>query len=280
MTPYIEVPRPSTTDRSRSPSPAPPGTLFFGYGSNLWHTQVEQRFPSAKFVGIARLRHWRWQINEKRMANMVEMPAAPYSPRTAKWLGPLFSSEDLREDNERVYGMVWQLDDEAERLMHRAARPGQVRQTAGVELWVRKETDKGKKLNLLKGAKRTNVVFYVDREHTTDAEQACTGGYAYKIQQGVADALAEGVPQGYVDKCIKPFLTLGEDKMMEHAVREAIKHGVDVKTLVAKAEEELARNEEEDDDATHDKAFEQMLKDAGMQASELPSRKRAVTSTW
>jgi gamma-glutamylcyclotransferase len=278
MTPYMEVPRPSTPDRSRSPSPAPPGTLFFGYGSDLWHKQVEQRFPTAKFVGLARLRHWRWQINEQRKANMVEMPAAPYSPRTAKWLGPLFSSDDLREDNERVYGMVWQLDNEAERLMDQAAK--QPKETAVAELWVRKAGDKGK-LNLLKGAKRAPVVFYVDREHVTDSRHVCSGGYTYKVQQGVADALEQGVPQSYVDKCIKPFLTMSEDKLMEQAVREAIKHGVDVKTLVAKAEDELARAGEEEDAAEgSDKAFAQLLKDAGMQVAELPSRKRAVTSTW
>ncbi|GAB7362975.1 hypothetical protein MBLNU230_g3270t1 [Neophaeotheca triangularis] len=48
-------------------------TTYLGYGSNLWRSQMQSRCPTAGFVGIARLRGFRWMINQRGYANVVEI---------------------------------------------------------------------------------------------------------------------------------------------------------------------------------------------------------------
>lgn len=60
-----------------SPSSAPPDkthpTLYFGYGSNLWLHQMHLRCLTSEYVGIARLNGYRWMINSRGYANVVEV---------------------------------------------------------------------------------------------------------------------------------------------------------------------------------------------------------------
>lgn len=46
--------------------------LYFGYGSNMWETQMRKRCPQSKKVGVARLRGYRWIISARGYANVVE----------------------------------------------------------------------------------------------------------------------------------------------------------------------------------------------------------------
>lgn len=55
------------------PGPDQP-TLYLAYGSNLSATQMEQRCPDSVAVGLAVLRGWRWLVNERGYANVVEGP--------------------------------------------------------------------------------------------------------------------------------------------------------------------------------------------------------------
>lgn len=51
-----------------------PKKYYFAYGSNLAHTQMARRCPSAGSpVGVALLRGWKWIINERGYANIVEV---------------------------------------------------------------------------------------------------------------------------------------------------------------------------------------------------------------
>lgn len=47
------------------------GTLYFGYGSNLWKSQMLSRCPTSEYLGIARLDNYRWIINDRGYANVV-----------------------------------------------------------------------------------------------------------------------------------------------------------------------------------------------------------------
>jgi len=46
-------------------------SLYFAYGSNLHFGQMAKRCPESRFLGRARLRKYRWQINERGFANVV-----------------------------------------------------------------------------------------------------------------------------------------------------------------------------------------------------------------
>jgi hypothetical protein len=49
--------------------------LYFAYGSNLSPEQMARRCPDSIFLGKATLRGYRWQINERGVANIVAAPA-------------------------------------------------------------------------------------------------------------------------------------------------------------------------------------------------------------
>ncbi|KAI0481570.1 hypothetical protein F4859DRAFT_425196 [Xylaria cf. heliscus] len=58
-------------------TPLPPRQLYFAYGSNLWMEQMATRCPNSHFMGRAVLPDYRWQINERGYANIV--PASGFS---------------------------------------------------------------------------------------------------------------------------------------------------------------------------------------------------------
>jgi hypothetical protein len=220
-----------------------PRTLYLAYGSNLQYQLMKQVCPGAQVVGIARLRHWHWQINAKGFANIVEAPAAPYSPGTARWLGPL--GGDLREDKDRVYGVVYRLerDDEAalEKEMGAEGR-GYNKELQTAEFWGRWQDDDGtwKPADLRNGRiQRVRVVVYADRKETTNGKP--NPQYLQKLNAGIRDAIAEGVPKGYFEEYVRPFLAMEEEeKALSLAIQDAMKKGVDVRRLVEKAEQEMA----------------------------------------
>jgi gamma-glutamylcyclotransferase len=293
----MTLPVPTSSNVSRSPSPAPRfnGTLYFGYGSNLWQHQVARRCPNAKYVGIARLRHWRWQINERGYANVVEAPQVPFDENLAKWLGPLMGDsvdeQDLRQDNLRTYGMVYELSDEdVKKLDQWEDVPySYERQEATVELWQRKEGQTGK-LNILRRGKRVNVMFYCDRNHTTDSPDTIFRAYSYKMNQGILDAIEEGIPEGYIQECLRPFVPNVDDSGLKAAIQDAMMMGVDVKKLVESLEDELATtniNEETNVIVSKD-SIQRYLKSIAENANGNKSsgntkdfhRRRALSSRW
>jgi hypothetical protein len=240
----LEPPFLSSANTSRSSSPATryTGALVFGYGTNLWHHQVLRRCPSAKFIGIGRLRHWTWQINECGHANVTELPATPYDSATLAWLGPLGAGQ--RESNQRVYGMVYNMseEDEAKLDSYQDVPESYSKKWQWAELWERPEGHIGK-IDISRKPRRAKVLFYADAEHTTKSPTACIPELAYKIQQGILDALDQGIPPKYIDECIRPFLPPVEDtaNQIKTAIQYAILHGVDVRKLVEQVEDELVQ---------------------------------------
>jgi gamma-glutamylcyclotransferase len=55
--------RPSHQGRTQS--------LYFAYGSNLSLEQMAARCPESRYIGLARLHDFRWQINQRGVANVV-----------------------------------------------------------------------------------------------------------------------------------------------------------------------------------------------------------------
>lgn len=63
----------STSSPPLVSSMSTPPTAYFGYGSNLWKHQMVKRCPTSEYLGVARLSGYRWIINERGYANVVEM---------------------------------------------------------------------------------------------------------------------------------------------------------------------------------------------------------------
>jgi len=230
----------ATTSRSPSPSSRYEGVLVFAYGSNLWNHQVFRRCPSAKLLGLGRLRHWTWHVNECGYANITEIPPTPYDAKTVAWLGPLGAGQ--RDSNERVYGMIYQMSEEDEAILdsYQDVPESYSKHWQWVELWTRPEGQAGK-LDISKRPRRVKVTFYADKNHVTKSTSACIPELAYKIQQGISDAINQGVPEKYIDTCIRPYLPPVQNTaaQLKAAIQLAVSQGVDVRKLIEQVEDEL-----------------------------------------
>ncbi|KAJ4327387.1 hypothetical protein N0V84_002158 [Fusarium piperis] len=78
--------QPSTLPRARKPD-----VLYFAYGSNLHVAQMAQRCPSSVFVGTGTLSGYRWQINQRGVANVV-----PADDSSVEGLVYLVNARDVR----------------------------------------------------------------------------------------------------------------------------------------------------------------------------------------
>jgi gamma-glutamylcyclotransferase len=246
-------PSSNASSRSSSPSPSqqyPNSTLYFAYGTDLWHHQLLTRCPNAKYIGIGRLRHWQWQINTKGYANIIEAPMPDtYDASILRWLGPLMANQggDPREDDWRTYGAVWAISDDEAKKIAELEKVGEcyTKEESYVEYW--SAANGAGPISVLKRPRRVKVMFHVDRTNTANAlAGTCSMEYGYRMNQAIIDALAHGVPQGYINTCIRPFLpkkdaAADEDVLMK-GMREAVRLGVDVRKLVEQIEKELAMN--------------------------------------
>lgn len=206
------------------------------------------RCPNAQYLGLARLRHWRWQINTLGYANIVEAPAAPYSPATAAWLGPLFGADNLREDNERVYGMVWRLGPGDEDKLDGYEDVGTTftKESAWVEFWGKREGEFGERIKpdlVQRKPQRIQAIIYANRNITQDIAGKPSGTYRYKLNMGIKDAIEEGFPQKYIDEYLRPFVPMvDEQRAVTMAIEDAVKMGIDVQAVLRRAEEKLAES--------------------------------------
>ncbi|RSL45893.1 hypothetical protein CEP54_014077 [Fusarium duplospermum] len=78
--------QPSTLPRARKPD-----VLYFAYGSNLHVAQMAKRCPSSVFIGTGTLPGYRWQINERGVANVV-----PADGSSVEGLVYLVNARDVR----------------------------------------------------------------------------------------------------------------------------------------------------------------------------------------
>lgn len=230
--------------RSRSPSPMrDPRTLYLAYGTNMHKESMKAICPSAQTIGIARLKHWKFQINEQGYANIVEAAPAPYGASTARWLGPL--GGDLREDKDRVYGIVYRLEKSDEAVLDQEMERrggGYTKEIQTAEFWGRWQDSDGewKAADLRTGRiQKVKLIVYADRKLTVDGK-ATPGPYLSKLNKGIRDAIAEGIPKGYFEEYVRSHLELEEDeKQLKSAIAEALDKGIDVRRLVEKVEVEV-----------------------------------------
>jgi hypothetical protein len=219
-----------------------PRPLYLAYGSNLHKESMKEICPSAQTVGIARLKHWRWQINSEGFANIVEAPAHPYGASTQRWLGPL--GGDLREDRDRVYGIVYRLEKQDEAALDKEMEErggGYTKEVQTADFWGRWQDSDGewKAADLRHGRmQKIKLVVYADRKMTTNG-QGTPGPYLQKLNKGIKDAQAEGIPKGYFEEYMRPFLVLQEEEnALKSVIADALAKGVDVRRLVEKMEKE------------------------------------------
>ncbi|KAF2835218.1 hypothetical protein M501DRAFT_982369 [Patellaria atrata CBS 101060] len=178
--------------------------LYYGYGSNMWLYQMANRCPTSSFVGIARLPGYRWIINDRGYANIVLTSKSASS-------GPGEKSEE-----DEVWGMVYTLKGKDEKRLDRNEGVPYCYvkdDTIEVALWKSDKDKNGGFIDIKEPSKDVKVLVYIDRDRVEPDNPKKE--YIYRMNMAIADAVAYGIPQDYVDKVMRPFIPKDEAKDQE-----------------------------------------------------------------
>jgi gamma-glutamylcyclotransferase len=181
-------------------------TIYFGYGSNLWHKQMLMRCPTSEYLGVARLDNYRWMINDRGYANVVQIK----SPSSAE---PNYANV--------VYGLVYSLQpsDESRLDDNEGVPVAYTKEDLPVSFWPKE--NEHEPVDLHKPAKKQDMLVYISRKHVTDSKPKHE--YIFRMNQGINDALKEGVPKEYVQEVMRKFIPPEhDDRLRKQAVQQAI----------------------------------------------------------
>jgi gamma-glutamylcyclotransferase len=167
----------------------PSAKLYFGYGSNLWIQQMHKRCPGSHFVGIGRLKGYKWIINDRGYANIVELP---------KGLSECAQNE--------VWGLIFYLlpHDEAQLDKNEGVPYAYTKETLRVDLWPSRLYDLVTKVDVEEKSVRKEVLVYISRQRTK--EDRPKDEYVYRMNKGIDDAIVFGLPEQYVNEVMRKFI--------------------------------------------------------------------------
>lgn len=184
-------------------------TVYFGYGSNMWQAQMRARCPTSKYLGIARLKGYKWIIYERGYANVVKLP----------------ESVDVRKDKKpdythEVWGLVYSLqEDDEKRLDGNEGVPiAYQKESIECEFWPAKpntedrlerhgvtyELSAASHPNIGTSPTKQKMLVYIN--HKLVKESSPKEEYIYRMNQGIHDALEEGIPSAYVQQVMRRFI--------------------------------------------------------------------------
>ncbi|KAF2824349.1 hypothetical protein CC86DRAFT_297184 [Ophiobolus disseminans] len=196
---------------SSSNDPNSKPTIYFGYGSNLWLSQMSQRCPTATYLGIARLENYTWIINDRGYANVVENRNT-----TSTSTGAADQDQDQAESNTPgVYGLVYALQaEDEERLDKNEGVPiAYTKEHLNCDFWsagpASPPLNSHKSINTTKPPTYArDMLVYIDRRRVEP--DVPRKEYVYRMNRGVDDALKLGVPKEYVEKVMRPYIPAEE----------------------------------------------------------------------
>ncbi|KAJ7074197.1 Butirosin biosynthesis, BtrG-like protein [Mycena amicta] len=145
--------------------------LYFGYGSNLWVHQMDNRCPEHNLLGAARLRDWRWIINTRGYATIVP------------------------SEGDHVYALLYELNAKDEETLD---------QYEGVPYSYRKEILQVEYLGANGAANNVAALVYVDIDHPEEGPPRTE--YVRRMNMGIVDAIEHGIPKEYIDQYLRPFI--------------------------------------------------------------------------
>jgi gamma-glutamylcyclotransferase len=169
-------------------------TIYFGYGSNLWRHQMSQRCPESQFQGIARLNDYKWLINERGYANVVQFPS---SDQTSVEIAESYEHE--------VWGLVYTLqpEDEARLDRNEGVPVAYTKEVLECDFWA--VEDGSGPANVAAKPRRVGMLVYINRRQVEAGQPK--EEYVYRMNRGIGDAVGEGVPKGYVEGVLRRFIS-------------------------------------------------------------------------
>lgn len=184
-----------------------PQSLYFGYGSNLWLSQMSYRCPNATFNGIARLKNYTWIINERGYANVVS--ASPH---------------------DEVWGMVYTLTpSDEERLDRNEGVPyAYTKEMLEADFWPNDAKDLFSAIDVGTIPEKTKMLVYIDRKRTEPDDPR--EEYIVRLNSGIDDALKVGILPEYVNRVMRKFIPSLNGTVNGELLREAQEQAVEFDT--------------------------------------------------
>jgi len=164
------------------------------------------RCPTSEYLGVARLDNYRWMINDRGYANVVQIQ----SPSSTE---PNYANV--------VYGLVYSLQPSDEKSLDKSegVPRAYTKEHLQVSFWPKEKEHEP--VDLHKPANKQDMLVYISRKHVTDSEPKHE--YIYRMNQGINDALNEGVPKDYVQQVMRRFIPPEhDDRLRDQAVQQAL----------------------------------------------------------
>jgi gamma-glutamylcyclotransferase len=205
-----------TQPLTSSPNP----TVYFGYGSNLWLHQMHIRCPTSQYLGVARMDGFKWIINDRGYANVVAVTPSktgldqPNQSNTTT--DKDIVSKPPKEDyTNTVFGLVYSLTptDESRLDLNEGVPVAYTKAHLPCTFWSAgspsaPESQHSKIDTNQPPTSTLEMLVYIDRKRTTPDEPRKE--YIYRMNQGIADAIELGVPEGYVEDVMREFIPAEE----------------------------------------------------------------------
>lgn len=159
---------------------------------------MRQRCPTARYLGLARLSGYRWIINDRGYANVVE------------------DSSDEKASSNEVWGLVYLLqpDDERKLDVNEGVPFAYTKEELLVDFWPAPNAsspDRNPEVpNASEKPQKAEMLVYIDRKRTADDKPKSE--YIYRMNMGLKDALKEGMPKTYLDEVMRKFIPDLEDE--------------------------------------------------------------------
>lgn len=176
--------------------------LYFAYGSNLSTEQMRQRCPYSTPVGLAYLEGWKWIINARGYANIVQLPLDDQD-EAGKGKGKAVDDDD----EHGVYGLLYLLPpQDEERLDEHEGVPWAYQKFQVNVKWAHSSEDSGGQ----EASAPLRALVYVDGQRVE--EDVPRDEYVGRMERGIEDAVDNwGLDEEWADRVMRRFWVEGEE---------------------------------------------------------------------
>ncbi|KAF5020785.1 hypothetical protein F66182_7180 [Fusarium sp. NRRL 66182] len=174
--------------------------LYFAYGSNLSTEQMRERCPYSTPVGLAHLKGWKWIINGRGYANVVQLPIDDddNTPEAEERRQPSVKGKEkaVEADEGGVYGLLYLVPPEDEERLDGYEGVPWAYQKFQVDVkWANADKEDDETLRAL---------VYVDGLRV--AEDVPRDEYVERMERGIEDAVENwGLDEEWADRVMRRF---------------------------------------------------------------------------
>ncbi|KAI8961939.1 hypothetical protein F5Y11DRAFT_366257 [Daldinia sp. FL1419] len=171
------------------------GVLYFAYGSNLSSEQMRERCPLSTPIGLAYLPGWKWIINKRGYANIVQ----DKTDTTSGVFGVVYHMDPGDEESlDQCEGVPWAYE--------RRFLDAVLVECADVLSGVKDLGEEEIALSGLKGnTRQIQALAYIDFQRVEPGRPM--NEYIHRMNTGIKDAMEHWeLPEEYVKSVIRPFI--------------------------------------------------------------------------